>query len=381
MSTSHAANEITSSNITNWNTAYGWGNHSGLYRPIGYVPAWNEITSNPFSFTELANNQLFKYNSATSKWENWTPNYLTTTGSAEFLINFPTFNQNTTGSAASFTGSLVGEVTGIQNATVVGNAAVIGKVLTGFSSTPGTITASDNILQAIQKLNGNDATNANLIGEVTSSGNSTTIANKKTMTATSPVLISGSPIVIASNPVTISIAPATGGNAGSMSAADKTKLDNMAPSSYYLGQAKDEGIIFNLYKGSDGLEHGLIVALVESSSTLKWQSSASLVGANSTWDGAYNTGVITSSPAKTYVQSLGAGWYLPSIDELIILRNNRFYGNPALSTGGGTLLTSTYYWSSTESNSTDALYIKFTTGVAGPGVKTGVATVRAIRSF
>ena len=30
MSTAHAANSITSNMITNWNTAYGWGNHAGL---------------------------------------------------------------------------------------------------------------------------------------------------------------------------------------------------------------------------------------------------------------------------------------------------------------------------------------------------------------
>jgi hypothetical protein len=47
MSTSHAANGITNTNITNWNTAYSWGNHSGLYRSISYVPVWTEITSKP----------------------------------------------------------------------------------------------------------------------------------------------------------------------------------------------------------------------------------------------------------------------------------------------------------------------------------------------
>jgi uncharacterized protein (TIGR02145 family) len=47
MSTSHVANGITSSMISNWNTAFGWGNHAGLYRPISYVPAWSEITSKP----------------------------------------------------------------------------------------------------------------------------------------------------------------------------------------------------------------------------------------------------------------------------------------------------------------------------------------------
>jgi hypothetical protein len=43
------------------------------------------------------------------------------------------------------------------------NAAVIGKV-TGYISGAGTVAATDTILQAIQKLNGNNATNANLTG-------------------------------------------------------------------------------------------------------------------------------------------------------------------------------------------------------------------------
>lgn len=47
MSTSHAANVITSTNIANWNTAYGWGNHAGLYRSINYVPSWSEIINKP----------------------------------------------------------------------------------------------------------------------------------------------------------------------------------------------------------------------------------------------------------------------------------------------------------------------------------------------
>ena len=42
------------------------------------------------------------------------------------------------------------------------NAAVIGKVLTGYTSGAGTVTDADNILQAVQKLNGNDALKAPL---------------------------------------------------------------------------------------------------------------------------------------------------------------------------------------------------------------------------
>jgi uncharacterized protein (TIGR02145 family) len=47
MNTYHVANGINSTMIGNWNTAFSWGNHAGLYRPISYVPAWSEITGKP----------------------------------------------------------------------------------------------------------------------------------------------------------------------------------------------------------------------------------------------------------------------------------------------------------------------------------------------
>jgi hypothetical protein len=69
---------------------------------------------------------------------------------------------NVTGSAGSFTGSLVGDVTGTQGATAISAATVTGKALTGYVSGAGTIAATDTILGAINKLNGNDALKANL---------------------------------------------------------------------------------------------------------------------------------------------------------------------------------------------------------------------------
>lgn len=64
MSTSHPANVITSDNITNWSiayswvttnganavTAYGWGPHAGLYRPITWIPTWTDILYKPTTF-------------------------------------------------------------------------------------------------------------------------------------------------------------------------------------------------------------------------------------------------------------------------------------------------------------------------------------------
>jgi hypothetical protein len=441
--------------------------------------------------------------------------YLTPTGSAALLTNFPVLNQNTTGSAASFTGSLVGEVTGTQGATVVGNTAVLGKVLTGYASGPGTIVAGDNILQAIQKLNGNDATNANLTGEVTSvgnaatvsnaavigkfitgftstpgtlvpgdnilqaiqkldgndatnapltgevtsvgnaatisnaavigkvltgytsgagtivpgdnilqaiqklngndatnanltgmvtstgnattvvtnanltgdvtsTGNATTIANKYPMTATLPLSVTGTPSVIATGAVAITIAPATTTTAGSMSGADKLKLDGLTGgTSHYLGEVMDGGIIFNIYKESDGSEHGLIVAETESPTQLAWQTVGTLTTANSTWNGASNTALMkpNGSPAADYATTL-TNWYLPSLDELNILFNNRFYVNKALSgIGGSTLISLSAYWSSVEYSTTNAMFLDFSDGRGYVYDKTTTASVRAIKSF
>ena len=82
------------------------------------------------------------------------------------------------GNAATVTvnANLTGDVTSSGNVTTLTNAPVIAKVLTGYVSGPGTVAATDSILQAIQKLNGNNAINANLTGPITSSGNTTSVA-------------------------------------------------------------------------------------------------------------------------------------------------------------------------------------------------------------
>jgi hypothetical protein len=100
-------------------------------------------------------NGIVKSNGTTISAATAGSDYLTPTGSASTLTDFPILNQNTSGSSASFTGSLAGQVTGTQSTTVITNAAVIGKVLTGYVSGAGTVAATDNILQAIQKINGN----------------------------------------------------------------------------------------------------------------------------------------------------------------------------------------------------------------------------------
>lgn len=70
---------------------------------------------------------------------------------------------NTGDQTITLTSEATGSGTGSFAVTLT-NSAVIGKVLTGYTSGAGTISAADNILQAIQKLNGNDGLKANLSG-------------------------------------------------------------------------------------------------------------------------------------------------------------------------------------------------------------------------
>jgi hypothetical protein len=147
---------------------------------------------------------------------------------------------------------------------------------------------------------------------------------------------------------------------------------------HYLGEPYLGGIIFELYKGSDGLEHGLIVALTESYG--QWQTTGTLVNANRSFDGAYNTALMTGSPISSYIITLGAGWYIPSIDELGKLYNNRLYVNNALLTSGNSLLTSSY-WSSFEWSITNAFTFNFINNVVNNPVKPTSYPVRGIRAF
>jgi hypothetical protein len=105
------------------------------------------------------------------------------TGTAPFIVasTTPVANLSIGGNAATVTtnANLTGDVTSVGNATTLTNAPVIAKVLTGYVSGAGTVSATDSILSAIQKLNGNDAINAAMTGDVTSNGitNATTLAN------------------------------------------------------------------------------------------------------------------------------------------------------------------------------------------------------------
>lgn len=159
---------------------------------------------------------------------------------------------------------------------------------------------------------------------------------------------------------------------------------NPTPSGFthYIGEAFLGGRIFYLYKGTDGLEHGLVVSLTESA-PLRWQNTnTTLVNANRTEDGAYNTSLMTDSPAAAYVATLGPGWYIPSLDEFVLLYTNRYNLQKALRAAGETLISSVFnFWTSYETYAPNAIIFNGVFGYAEQRLKTDVHPVRAIRSF
>lgn len=90
---------------------------------------------------------------------------------ASFTAGNVTTNANLTGGVTSVgnaatvvtNANLTGDVTSVGNATTITNAPVIAKVLTGYTKGSGTVAATDTILQAFQKLDGNDDLKAPLI--------------------------------------------------------------------------------------------------------------------------------------------------------------------------------------------------------------------------
>jgi len=163
---------------------------------------------------------------------------------------------------------------------------------------------------------------------------------------------------------------------------------------HYIGEEYGGGVIFHLWKDNAGVEHGLIVALTDQSSSQAWSNVTSAeigTSAQSSWDGLSNSNSIvgqaghTSSAAKLCLDLVSGGqsdWYLPSIQELNMLWNNYYTVTKALSQiSGATQLSNSAYWSSSESYNLNAWYFDFYYGYTSNYSKNSTVYVRAVRAF
>jgi hypothetical protein len=164
---------------------------------------------------------------------------------------------------------------------------------------------------------------------------------------------------------------------------------------HFIGEEFGGGVIFHLWKDSQGIEHGLIADKMDKSMAHEWSNIyTSLIGpsAQSTWDGLSNSSAIVeqtghiSSAASLCLNSTNGDnndWYLPAVDELSLLWHNRFNVNKALNSiaGASGLPASAYYWSSTENDTNIAFYYYFYDGTSNVTIKSAEIHVRAIRAF
>ncbi len=128
----------------------------GLYAVILGDTALANMAAIPVTVFDNADVRLrVWFNDGTTGFQQITPD--------QRLVSAPyAFNATKADIAGNFTGPLAGDVTGTQAATAIAAPTVTGKLLTGYISGAGTITATDSLLGAINKLNGNVALRAPL---------------------------------------------------------------------------------------------------------------------------------------------------------------------------------------------------------------------------
>jgi hypothetical protein len=165
---------------------------------------------------------------------------------------------------------------------------------------------------------------------------------------------------------------------------------------HYVGEIWGGGVVYHVYRGADGNEHGLIVATTDQSTGIEWSNVYYVeVGstAQSSWNGLVNSNAIvaqaghTYSAAKLCLDLVSGGyddWYLPSIRELQLLYNSQLDINRSFSLiGGATELNNSYssYWSSSEYVGNGAWFVDFNFGGAYGNDKYNSYYVRAVRAF
>jgi hypothetical protein len=185
---------------------------------------------------------------------------------------------------------------------------------------------------------------------------------------------------------------------------DQKQFDMSAVSNnvfqYEIGEyVEDEGgVIFHRYLDGS-TQNYLVVSITNQSSGQAWSNVAStLIGstAQSTWDGLSNSNAIVGQGATSgaavsclaYSVRTITDWYLPAVDELSLLWQNRFNVNRTLSGNsslgaivGATQISYSTYWSSTEKSNSTSWDFLFYDGYASISEKTNQNYVRAIRKF
>ena len=157
----------------------------------------------------------------------------------------------------------------------------------------------------------------------------------------------------------------------------------------YYNDGTKEGIVFVVY---DGGYHGKIVSIDESRELWVGETVCeNVTAATSKGDGMGNMNKIkklpdwkSNYPAFAWCASLGDGWYLPAVDELILIYENKSIINRRLNERGYGEVVNDLYWSSTEVEEEPdcAWYVNMNDGDSSYNSKNYIDfSVRAVSAF
>lgn len=176
---------------------------------------------------------------------------------------------------------------------------------------------------------------------------------------------------------------------------------------YEIGQYVPEqgGVVFHRWlsttpsgsPASGAVENYLVVDTTDVSTGAQWATLNFDIGiADSTWNGPLNTQTCFSaetSPVTGIVPGVASwlcytstnngkdDWYLPAVDELSKLWQNRWEVAQGIINSGGTQLAFAYYWSSTQIAYNTVWNFNFTNGLVNDNYKDHSNYVRAVRAF
>ncbi|KAB1065678.1 DUF1566 domain-containing protein [Salibacter halophilus] len=171
---------------------------------------------------------------------------------------------------------------------------------------------------------------------------------------------------------------------------------------YEVGDFAQGGIVF--WVDETG-QHGLVCTIEDvTSSTIRWYAGSYGI-TRAVGDGVYggedntnliiNAQMVLGDDGNDYAASVCSDlvvthggvdygdWYLPTVEELLMIGQNRVIVNDSSIANGGTALVTSPYWSSNEVNANDAKYVLITPGGTSTSNtnKTAPFNVRAVREF
>ena len=217
--TASPAGSITLAKLSEWNAAYGWGDHSTAgYLTQVALPDLTDVT-----ISSLVNGDLIKYNSSTSQWENFTPTYLTAeSDTLDTVTNRGnTTSNNLTIGDLTITGNLLVQGTttntNVNTLSVTNNEIIINDGTTGSPSQNGSIridrgTDTDTVLRWNESTDKwewtNDGTNYYNLNNYTLSVGTTLSSNEATVTLTATDGTTSSYQILAQGGTTLTHEPA-----------------------------------------------------------------------------------------------------------------------------------------------------------------------------